>query len=279
MDNLVSTEWLAAQLGAPDLLVFDTTKYLPNEPFDGVTKFAEAHIPGAHFFDLDVVADPDATLPHMIPSAARFEKLMGALGVSNASRVVFYDQKGLQSSARGWWLMRLFGHEKAAVLDGGLPKWLREGRPVAAGQPAAPHATTYVADFVAGRVAGIGDVKRVLADKSALVLDARAAGRFKGTAPEPRPGLPSGHMPGAANIPFNELFAADGTMLPPDALRTRFAAAGADAAPALVTSCGTGVTACILTLGAVRAGLPEPAVYDGSWTEWASRPETVKATA
>jgi thiosulfate/3-mercaptopyruvate sulfurtransferase len=279
MDNLVSTEWLAEHLGAPDLLVFDTTKYLPNEPHDGATKFAEAHIPGAHFFDLDVVADPDATLPHMIPSAARFEKLMGAMGVSNASRIVFYDQKGLQSSARGWWLMRLFGHGHAAVLDGGLPKWLREGRPTAAGQPAAPHPATYVADFVAARVAGIGDVKRVLADKSALVLDARAAGRFKGVAPEPRPGLPSGHMPGAANIPFNELFAADGTMLPPEALRTRFAAAGADAAPALVTSCGTGVTACILTLGAVRAGLPEPAVYDGSWTEWASRPETVKATA
>ncbi len=279
MDNLVSTEWLAEHLGAPDLRVFDTTKYLPNEPHDGATKFAEAHIPGAHFFDLDVVADPDATLPHMIPSAARFEKLMGALGISNTTRVVFYDQKGLQSSARGWWLMRLFGHAHAAVLDGGLPKWLREGRPTATGQPAAPHPATYVADFVSARVAGIGDVKRVLADKSALVLDARAAGRFKGVAPEPRPGLPSGHMPGAANIPFNELFAADGTMLPPEALRARFAAAGADAAPALVTSCGTGVTACILTLGALRAGLPEPAVYDGSWTEWASRPETVKATA
>ena len=279
MDNLVSTEWLAAQLGAADLRVFDTTKYLPNEPFDGATKFAEAHIPGAHFFDLDVVADPDASLPHMIPSAARFEKLMGAMGVSNTTRVVFYDQKGLQSSARGWWLMRLFGHAHAAVLDGGLPKWLREGRAVAAGQPAAPAPGTYLADFVAARVAGIGDVKRVLADRSALVLDARAAGRFQGTAPEPRPGLPSGHMPGAANIPFNELFGPDGTMLPPDALRARFAAAGADAAPALVTSCGTGVTACILTLGAIRAGLPEPAVYDGSWTEWASRPETVKATA
>ncbi|WP_349292623.1 rhodanese-like domain-containing protein [Sediminicoccus sp. KRV36] len=279
LEHLVSTDWLAAQLGAADLLVFDTTKYLPNEPHDGATKFAEAHIPGAHFFDLDVVADPDATLPHMIPSAARFEKLMGAMGVTNATRVVFYDQKGLQSSARGWWLMRLFGHEKAAVLDGGLPKWLREGRPVASGTPVAPQPARYVADFVAGRVFGIGDIKRVLADKSALVLDARAAGRFHGTAPEPRAGLPSGHMPGASNIPFNELFAADGTMLPPEALRARFAAAGADASPALVTSCGTGVTACILTLGAVRAGLPEPAVYDGSWTEWASRPETVKATS
>jgi len=279
MDNLVSTEWLASQLGTQDLVVFDTTKYLPNEPHDGREKFAEAHIPGAHFFDLDVVADPDATLPHMIPTAARFEKLMGEMGVSNASRVVFYDQKGLQSSARGWWLMRLFGHARAAVLDGGLPKWVREGRAVAAGTPEPPAPGRYVADFVAARVAGIGDVKRVLHDKSALVLDARAAGRFDGTAPEPRAGLPSGHMPGAANIPFNELFAADGTMLPPDALRARFTAAGAAAGRPLVTSCGTGVTACILTLGAVRAGLPEPAVYDGSWTEWASRPETEKAVS
>lgn len=279
MEDLVSTEWLAGELGKPDLLVFDTTKYLPNEPFDGKTKFAEAHIPGAGFYDIDEVADPDATLPHMIPSAARFEKLMAKLGVSNDSRIVFYDQKGLQSSARGWWLMRLFGHTKAAVLDGGLPKWLREGRPVESGAAKTRTPASYVADFVAGRVLGIGDVKRALEKGDRLVLDARAAGRFKGTAPEPRPGLPSGHMPGAANIPFNELFAADGTMLPKAELAARFAAAGADGARPLATSCGTGVTACILTLGAVRAGLPEPAVYDGSWTEWASRPETVKATA
>ncbi|WP_421993020.1 sulfurtransferase [Roseococcus sp.] len=279
MEDLVSTEWLAAELGKPGLLVFDTTKYLPNEPFDGKTKFLEAHIPGARFFDIDEVADPDATLPHMIPSAARFEKLMGQLGVSNASRIVFYDQKGLQSSARGWWLMRLFGHLNAAVLDGGLPKWLKEGRAVETGAAAAPAPATYVADFIAGRVLGIGDLKQVLAKGDKLVLDARAAGRFKGSAPEPRPGLPSGHMPGAANIPFNELFAADGTMLPKAALLARFAAAGADGARPLVTSCGTGVTACILTLGAVRAGLPEPAVYDGSWTEWASRPETTKVSA
>lgn len=279
MDAIVSTEWLAAQLGQDGLVVFDITKYLPNEPFDGRTKFAEAHIPGAHFFDMDEVADTENPLPHMIPTAARFERLLGAMGVTRESRVVFYDQKGMQSAPRGWWLMRLFGHEKVAVLDGGLPKWLREGRATAAGQPATPAPATYVADFVARRVAGIGDVKRVLADGSALVLDARAAGRFRGTAPEPRAGLPSGHMPGAANLPFNELLAADGTMLPPDALRARFAAAGADGGKPLVTSCGTGVTACVLALGAVRAGLPEPAVYDGSWTEWASRPETEKVTS
>lgn len=279
MEALVNTEWLAAHLGQPDLVVFDITKYLPNEPFDGRTKFAEAHIPGAHFFDMDEVADTENPLPHMIPTAARFEKLLGAMGVTRASRVVFYDQKGMQSAPRGWWLMRLFGHEKVAVLDGGLPKWLREGRATASGTPATPAPATYVADFMARRVAGIGDVKRLLEDGSALVLDARAAGRFNGTAPEPRAGLPSGHMPGAANLPFNELLAADGTMLPPDALRARFAAAGATGQKPLVTSCGTGVTACVLALGAVRAGLPEPAVYDGSWTEWASRPETEKVSS
>ncbi|MBB3898059.1 sulfurtransferase [Roseococcus suduntuyensis] len=279
MDAIVNMEWLAAHLGQPDLVVFDITKYLPNEPFDGRTKFAEAHIPGAHFFDMDEVADTENPLPHMIPTAARFEKLLGAMGVTRAARVVFYDQKGMQSSPRGWWLMRLFGHDKVAVLDGGLPKWLREGRATASGAPATPAPATYVADFMARRVAGIGDVKRLLEDGSALVLDARAAGRFAGTAPEPRAGLPSGHMPGAANLPFNELLAADGTMLPPDALRARFAAAGADGGKPLVTSCGTGVTACVLALGAVRAGLPEPAVYDGSWTEWASRPETEKVSS
>lgn len=279
MDNIVSTEWLASQLGAPDLVVFDITKYLPNEPFDGRTRFSEAHIPGAHFFDMDEVADTESSLPHMIPTAARFERLMGSMGVSNSSRVVFYDQKGMQSAPRGWWLMRLFGHKTVAALDGGLPKWLREGRATASGAPGAPRPGIYMADFEARRVAGIGDVKRLLADGSALMVDARAAGRFQGKAPEPRAGLPSGHMPGAVNLPFNELLAADGTMLPPDALRARFAAAGADDGRPLVTSCGTGVTACVLALGAVHAGLPEPAVYDGSWTEWASRPETQKVSS
>lgn len=281
MDNLVSTAWLAAELGKPGLLVFDTTKYLPNEPHDGRAKYAEAHIPGARYFDIDEVADIENPLPHMIPSAGRFERLMGAMGISNASRVVFYDQKGLASAARGWWLMRLFGHEQAAVLDGGLPKWVAEGRPTDSGAPPAPPPTRFVADFQAERVKGIGDVKRIVRQGAgaALILDARARGRFDGTAPEPRPGLPSGHMPGAASLPYNELLNADQTMKDPAALRARFAAAGVDDTRPVVTSCGTGVTACILALGLLRAGYPEPAVYDGSWTEWASRPETPKASA
>ncbi|MFM7418978.1 MAG: sulfurtransferase [Alphaproteobacteria bacterium] len=276
MHDLVSTEWLAEALGAPDLMVFDATKYLPNEPFDGLTKYREAHIPGARFFDIDVVADPDTSLPHMAPTAGRFARLMGEMGIGNATRVIFYDQKGLQSSARGWWLMKLFGHEKAAVLDGGLPKWLAEGRATESGdaKPAAP--SIYTPDFRADLVKGIGDVKRIIAGGNALILDARAKGRFDGTAPEPRPGLPSGHMPGAQSVPFNELLNADFTMKDAATLRARFAAAGADGAKPIVTSCGTGVTACILALGLKQAGLGDAAIYDGSWTEWAGRPETQK---
>ena len=272
MDPLISTDWLAGQLGKPDLIVFDATYYLPTEGKDGVEEFARAHILGARFFDIGVVADLDTTLPHMVPSPGRFERLMGELGVSNRSRVVFYDQKGLSSAARGWWMMGLFGHDQAFVLDGGLPKWLREGRAVEAGHPAAPVPTTFEATFRATRLRGIGDM---LAGGE-LVLDARPAGRFAGTAPEPRPGLPSGHMPGSRNVPSTSLLNPDDTMLGPADLRASFAAAGADGTRPIVTSCGSGVTATILSLGLLRAGLPQGAVYDGSWTEWASRPDTTK---
>lgn len=276
MHDLVSTEWLAGALGAADLLVFDATKYLPNEPFDGKAKYREAHIPGARFFDIDVVADPDTNLPHMAPTAGRFARLMGEMGIGNTTRVIFYDQKGLQSSARGWWLMKLFGHEKVAVLDGGLPKWLAEGRTTESGEAKPATLSSYTPDFRAELLKGIGDMKRIIADGSALILDARAKGRFDGTAPEPRPGLPSGHMPTAKSVPFNELLNADFTMKDAAALRARFAAAGADGSKPVVTSCGTGVTACILALGLKQAGLGDAAIYDGSWTEWASRPETQK---
>lgn len=274
MDPLVTTEWLAGQLGSPDLVVFDCTFYLPAERKDAPALFTERRIPGARFFDIGVVADPDTDLPHMVPSPGLFEKLMAGLGVSNTDRVVFYDQKGLQSAARGWWMMGLFGHDGAAVLDGGLPKWVREGRTTESGPARAPMSGSFSARYRPTRLRGLGDM--LAPEPGRVVLDARAAGRFDGTVPEPRPGLPGGHMPGARNIPSTSLLAEDGTMLPPEQLRAVFAAKGADGTRPVVTTCGTGVTATILTLGMVRAGLPAGAVYDGSWTEWASVADTPK---
>jgi thiosulfate/3-mercaptopyruvate sulfurtransferase len=274
MEPLVTTEWLAGESGKSDLVIFDATKYLPNEDKDGKAEFLKSHIPGARYFDIDEIADPDTTLPHMVPTPGRFERLMGAMGVSNASRIVFYDQKGLASAARGWWLMGLFGHDQAAVLDGGLPKWVGEGRPTQAGASAVPASATFLAEYRASRLRGVGDLMRNVASRSELVLDARAAGRFTGATPEPRPGMRSGHIPGSANVPYTDLLLPDGTFRSPTEVKARFAKAGIDGSRPLVTSCGSGVTACILTLGLRLADLPEGAVYDGSWTEWGGRADT-----
>jgi thiosulfate/3-mercaptopyruvate sulfurtransferase len=274
MGPLVTTEWLAGELGKADLVVFDATKYLPNETKDGRAEFLRAHIPGARYFDIDVVADPDTDLPHMVPTPGRFARLMASLGVSNASRLVFYDQKGLASAARGWWLMGLFGHDNAAVLDGGLPKWVREGRATEDGDPPAAAPATYRPDYRAARLRGVGDLLANVTTRAELVLDARAAGRFTGEVPEPRAGMRSGHVPGSASLPYTDLLNADGTFRPVEAVRTRLAQAGVDGTRPVVTSCGSGVTACILTLGMRLAGLPDGAVYDGSWTEWGGRADT-----
>jgi thiosulfate/3-mercaptopyruvate sulfurtransferase len=274
MTPIVSTAWLAEHHADPNLIVFDTTKYLPNEPRDGRTEFRAAHIPGARFFDIDDVADQDTDLPHMVPTPGRFAARMAALGVSNDSICIFYDQKGLASAARGWWLMRLFGHDAAAVLDGGLPKWIAGGHPTEAGEPAAAAPTSFRPDWRPTLVRGIGDVIANLQTRREVVLDARAAARFHAQAPEPRAGMRAGHIPGAANLPYTDLLAADATLLPADQLRAKLAAAGIDGSRPVVTSCGTGVTACILTLALALAGLPEGAVYDGSWTEWGGRPDT-----
>jgi thiosulfate/3-mercaptopyruvate sulfurtransferase len=272
--TLVSTAWLAENINKQGVVVFDTTKYLPNEPKDGLTEFAVAHIPGARFFDIDAIADSDTDLPHMVPTPGRFAKMIGDLGVSNDSFVVFYDQKGLASAARGWWMMGLYGHDSAAVLDGGLPKWVAEGRRTEAGAPSVAKRVAFRPDFRPTRLRGIGDMLANVMSHKEVVLDARPGNRFRAEVPEPRAGMRSGHMPGAVSLPATELLAADQTLLPPEALRAKLAAVGIDGSRPVVTSCGSGVTATILTLAMKHAGLPEGAVYDGSWTEWGGRPDT-----
>ncbi len=275
--GLVSPDWLQAAIGTPDLRIFDASFYLPTEKSDARALFRAAHIPCARFFDIDEIADPDTNLPHMLPSAARFAACVGALGVGRRSCVVVYDQKGIFSAARVWWMFRVFGHDAVAVLDGGLPGWREQARAIETGEPAPAVPAVFEADFRARMLRGLGDIADNLRTGHELVLDARPVGRFDGSAPEPRAGLPSGHIPGARSLPASELLQAGRHMLPPDFLRARFAGVGVDGKRPVVTSCGTGVTAAILTLGLHLAGLPEGALYDGAWTEWAGRADTPKA--
>ncbi len=269
---LVTTDWLAAHLDAPDIVVVDGTYFLPNQNRNARQEYLDAHIPGAVFFDIDDIADRDSDLPHMLPTPQAFSSAMRRLGIGDGQTIVVYDGVGLFSAARVWWTFRIFGVRDVYILDGGLPKWKAEGRPVEFGEVRrTPRHFTARLDHAA--VAGLDDVRKALAEGSAQVVDARSAERFAGTAPEPRPGLPSGHMPGALNVPFGEIVE-DGRLAAPERIRAAFAKGGVDPDRPIITSCGSGVTAAILWLGLEAIGKEPKSLYDGSWTEWASRSDT-----
>ncbi len=263
---LASTGWLAENLGAPHLRVVDASWRMPGNP-PARADFHQRHIPGAVFFDLDEIADHSSGLPHMLPSPETFSDAVGALGIANSHRIVVYDDSGIFSAARVWWTFRALGHDSVCVLDGGLPKWLREGRAIAAGDNA-PAPARYVPAARRALARTHDDVRAALGDNASLVLDARPAPRFKADAAEPRPGLRRGQMPGARNIPHLSALTVEGTMKSPEELRTVFAAEGYSPERPVITTCGSGVTAAVLALALESIGAANVGVYDGSWAEW-----------
>lgn len=277
-EPLVTTDWLAAHLGEPDLKVVDATFYLPHLKRDARAEFEQAHIPGAVFFDIDAVADHSIPLPHMLPGPAAFADAVGALGIGGGDHVVAYGGRGLIASARVWWTFRVFGHDRVTVLDGGLAKWKKEGRPAESGT-SSPAPRRFAATFHKELVADLHRMLAVLERRDAQIVDARSRGRFTATEPEIRPGLRGGHIPGSMNLPYNELFRADDdAMLSAEEVRGAFGRAGLDLVRPVVTTCGSGVSAAVLALAMYRLGRPDAAVYDGSWTEWGGRPDTPIAT-
>lgn len=262
---LVSTEWLAENLDR--VRVVDGSWHMPSDDRDAAAEFLAARIPGAVHFDLEAISDHDNPLPHMLPSPEAFAAAVGALGIASADSIVVYDSRGLFSAARVWWMFRVMGHEDVAVLDGGLPRWVAEGRAVESGPAEKPAPRAFVSDFRPDLVRDADQVLRLAEGRAVQILDARAADRFQGQAPEPRPGLRSGHIPGSLNLPWPALLA-DGALLPPDALRTRFAEAGVDTGRPVLTTCGSGVSAATLSLALAALGRWDVPVYDGSWSEW-----------
>lgn len=272
MDDLVSTEWLATNLKAADVVPVDCTWFMSSSVRDARAEFADAHIPGARFFDIDAASDPDHPAPHMLPSAEAFAKAMSEAGIGSNDRIVVYDNSPLRTAVRGWFMFCHFGARQVSILDGGLGKWRAEGRPTESGEPRLRSAR-FDAVERKGEVVSLMDVRRGL---GVPLIDARGRARFEGTEADPRPGVGSGHIPGSRNLPYGELYNPDGTMKTREEIRRLFVGAGADAERPFVASCGSGVTANSLIFAARLLGNRDTRLYDGSWSEWGADPTTPK---
>jgi thiosulfate/3-mercaptopyruvate sulfurtransferase len=273
MDTLVTTQWLANNLGQPDIAIVDCSAFMPADGRDPAAEFREAHIPGARFLDINAVSDHSNPAPHMLPSAAEFGQAMAELGVGRDDRIIVYDNSPLRTAARGWFMFRHFGAERVAILDGGFQKWRSEGRPVESGEPT-PRQARFDAHAREGEVV---PKEAILAGPGMPLLDARGKARFEGTEPDPRPNVSPGHIPGARNLPFASLYREDGTLKSDEELRATFEQLKIDPQEPFIASCGSGVTANSLIFAAHRLGGRHGKLYDGSWSEWGADPATPKA--